>query len=380
MKRVVLIAVAVTAVIAATAFFWPRNHGPTVLRLPGTVEVQEVRLGSRVGGRVEAVLVAEGDTVEPGRVLVRLETAEWAAKRDAAKAKLASAVAAREKAENGPLPEEIAEAKSQAESARARLAKAQAGFREEQRRQSASELAAALADLDAAEKEFARQKDLRATGAGSQMDYDNARTAADRAKGRVNAAKAVAEMFATGSRKEDIDEAAADVAKATSRYDLLNRGTRDEDKAAARAAVNEAKAALDEAETNLREATIVAPEKCRIEVLSVRAGSMVPAWQPVVVALRADDLWVKVFVPSTELGRLRLGQAVEVAIDSHPGKRFEGKVLYIAATSEFTPRNVQSADERKHQVFAVKVRVADPGGVFKSGMAAEVFVPLAEDK
>jgi HlyD family secretion protein len=73
---------------------------------------------------------------------------------------------------------------------------------------------------------------------------------------------------------------------------------------------------------------------------------------------------------------VKLGVAVEVAVDSHPNRRFPGSVLQIATVSEFTPRNVQSLDERKHQVFAVKVRVADPGGVFKSGMAAEVFLPL----
>jgi multidrug resistance efflux pump len=77
------------------------------------------------------------------------------------------------------------------------------------------------------------------------------------------------------------------------------------------------------------------------------------------------------------LGKVHLGEDVEVTIDSYPGKRFAGKVIQIASASEFTPRNVQSADERKHQVFAVKVRVDDPQGVFKSGMAAEVTVPLA---
>jgi multidrug resistance efflux pump len=81
---------------------------------------------------------------------------------------------------------------------------------------------------------------------------------------------------------------------------------------------------------------------------------------------------VKVFVPATELGNIRTGQAVGVTVDSHPGRRFEGTVIHVASVSEFTPRNVQSPDERRHQVFAVKVRVADPDGVFKSGMAAEV--------
>ena len=93
--------------------------------------------------------------------------------------------------------------------------------------------------------------------------------------------------------------------------------------------------------------------------------------------LSAADLWVKVYVPETELGKTRLDQAAEVTVDSYPGRRFKGKVYYIASQSEFTPRNVQSIDERRHQVFGIKVRVTDPaaGGVLKSGMSATVYVP-----
>ena len=98
--------------------------------------------------------------------------------------------------------------------------------------------------------------------------------------------------------------------------------------------------------------------------------------QPVVRVLRAADLWVKAYVPETQLGKVRLNQQVDVTIDSYPGKKFQGTVIQIASSSEFTPRNVQSADERKHQVFAIKVHVPDPEGVFKSGMAAEVVLPL----
>jgi multidrug resistance efflux pump len=93
--------------------------------------------------------------------------------------------------------------------------------------------------------------------------------------------------------------------------------------------------------------------------------------------LKADDLWVKVFIPETELGRVRLDQAVTVTVDSYPGTRFPGRVIQIATQSEFTPRNIQSIDERRHQVFAAKVRVDNPQGVFKSGMAAEVTIPVA---
>ena len=94
--------------------------------------------------------------------------------------------------------------------------------------------------------------------------------------------------------------------------------------------------------------------------------------------LRATDLWVKTYVPETQLGKVRLHQKVTVTIDSFPGRRFSGEVVQVASESEFTPRNVQSVDERKHQMFGVRIRVEDTQGYFKSGMAAEVAIPLAE--
>jgi multidrug resistance efflux pump len=111
-----------------------------------------------------------------------------------------------------------------------------------------------------------------------------------------------------------------------------------------------------------------------LEVLSVRKGDVLSPGAPVARLHRASDLWVKVFVPETEIGRVAVGQSAEATVDSFPGRKFAGKVSWIAAQAEFTPRNVQSADERRHQVFAVKVVVADPEGVFKSGMAAEVVL------
>ena len=156
------------------------------------------------------------------------------------------------------------------------------------------------------------------------------------------------------------------------RLSLLFEGTREEDKALARANLAEAKGRLAENEANLREAVVIAPRRAFVEILSVRTGDLLPPNATIARVLYTDDLWVKVFVPETELGRVRQGQQVEITVDAYPGKRFPGTVDQIANQSEFTPRNVQSADGRRHQVFAVKVRVADPAGVFKSGMAAEV--------
>jgi multidrug resistance efflux pump len=373
MKKLIVPVLVVLAAATAVAWYWPWSDGPESLTLPGTVEVQEVRLGSKVGGRVTAVLVAESQVVEPGRPVVVLAAAELTARRDQARHRLTVAKAALAKADRGPLDEEVEEARAAAATAKARLDRMEAGYRDEEKRQARHDLAAAEADYRAAKDEYDRFATLVGV---SPRELETYRAARDRAEHRKEAAKALADQTARGHRDEEKAEARAEADRWKARHDLLKRGTREEDKAAAYAAAAEAEARLAEAEADLREATVLAPEKGVVQVVAVRPGDLVAPGRPVVVVHRADDLWVKVFVPSTDLGRLKLGQPVEVAVDSHPGRRFAGTVTHIATVSEFTPRNVQSVDERRHQVFAVKVRVADPEGVFKSGMAAEVFVPL----
>src|SRR5262249_17772152 len=160
-----------------------------------------------------------------------------------------------------------------------------------------------------------------------------------------------------GTRVEEIDEAAAELARAVAQLDEIIAGTRIEDISDAEARVAEMRAKLAEMDVLVKGEIVQAPEAAVVEVLPGRPGDLVTANQRVVRVLRADDLWVKVYVPETELGKVRLNQNVTLTIDSYPGKRFEGTVMQVASESEFTPRNVQSVDERRHQVFAVKVRV-----------------------
>lgn len=324
MKRFIVLPVAtvVAAVAVGVGCGWPFRHEVPALRLPGTVEVQEVRPTTRIGGRVKDVLVREGQLVEAGQVLIVLEATELEAQRDQVAQKLAAAQAARKRAYTGPRPQEIAEAQG--------------------------ELAAAEAELDRATREWTREQGLRA------VSTDAARIAA----------------------RTDQQKWAGKVQSARARTALLVAGTRDEDKAEADARVAELEARLRELETNVREAVVRAAEPAVVEVVAVRKGDIVAANQPVVRLLRAEDLWVKAYVSEIDLGRVRLNQDVRVTVDAYKDRTFAGKVEYIASASEFTPRNVQSVDERRYQVFGIKVRVADPQGAFKAGMAAEVIVPV----
>jgi multidrug resistance efflux pump len=375
-RRIVLASVALLAAVVSLGFYWTFGGSRESLRLPGIVEIQEVRLGSKVGGRVLKVDVIEGEIVEAGRVLVEFEVPELEAQREQAQARLIAATAEWEKAKYGPRDEEIAAAHAALKEADARREKMLAGPRPEEKEEARSELVKAQADLNWAQVDFERIKGLYQKGSVPRGDYDAAVTTLNRARGHCDAARARSNMLEVGYRKEDKEEAKAQLERAKENYKLLLAGTRKEDKLLARAHLDEAEARLRELQVNLKEAFVKAPEKAVVEVVAVRKGDVVPPNQPIIRVLRANDLWVKVYVPETELGKVRLNQKVEVTIDSYPGRKFEGTVIQVASISEFTPRNVQSADERRHQVFGVKVRVDNREGIFKSGMAAEVLLPL----
>jgi multidrug resistance efflux pump len=379
--RLKLIGTALAVVVAAGAaaalgFAWPFGSKQKELKLPGLVEIHEVRLGPRVPGRVKEVLVKESDTVEPGQVLLRLDVPDLEAQRAVWLAKVEEARAEYEKAANGPREQEKAAARASAKAAKARLERLEAGFREEEKRQAASDHVAALADERYAQQEFDRES--RLGSAGKRADYDLARGNLARAKARAQAAKAKLDLLNAGSRKEDVAEAKAELARLEAQVKLLEEGTRSEEIASATARLAEAHARLREIDVQIAESVVKAPEHAVVELVSVRPGDLVQANQPVVRVLRGGDLWVKTYVPETELGKVSLGQKVAVTMDSFPGRRFTGTVVHVGNESEFTPRNVQSVDERRHQMFGVRIRVEDSKGLFKSGMAADVYVPVGE--
>ncbi|MEK7686216.1 MAG: efflux RND transporter periplasmic adaptor subunit [Verrucomicrobiota bacterium] len=155
------------------------------------------------------------------------------------------------------------------------------------------------------------------------------------------------------------------VAAAKSRYDLLLAGTRPE-------RIAQVKAQLAEIETRRSELRIVAPTNSILEVLHVKVGDVLAPNRAVATLLLPDHLWVRVYAPEPWLGFIKLGQAVKVRVDSFPEREFQGQVEQINRTAEFTPRNVQTVEERIKQVIGVKVRLPAPEGLLRAGMAAEV--------
>ena len=340
----------------------------------GTVETREIQIGSKVGGRVTEVSVEEGQAVKAGATLVRFECDELKAQRDQAEATRAEAQADLERMVRGNRPEEIEQARATARAMEAAYESARNGPRRQEIDQAQADFQAATADAANAETFYKRMEKLAATDTISRQQFDDARDKRDAAGQRAESARQRLALLQAGTRPEDVNAAEAKYKQAEAAAVLAKKGFRREDIDAARGRLAEAEGKVAELDARLREAELKAPTDAVVEVASVRPGNLVPPGQIVITMLEASQLWVKVYVPETELAHVRVGQRATVKVDSFGAREFDGHVGQVASQAEFLPRNVQTRSDREHQVFGVKVFVDNPGLVLKSGMSAEVHL------
>ncbi|MCI0372182.1 MAG: HlyD family efflux transporter periplasmic adaptor subunit [candidate division NC10 bacterium] len=337
----------------------------------GNIEADEILVGSKVGGRVLKVLVREGDRVHAGQVLIELERDELEARRAEAVGQIAQLQAALDQLRRGSRPEEIARARAQAQQALENLAMVQTGPRPEEIRQARADVEAARAEAQSAEAQASRLEALFAEGAVSVQERDNAVSRRDTDRARLEAARQKLRLLEAGSRREEVAIAEQRAREAAALQEQVERGPREEEIRQAQAALAQAQARLAVIKTQLDETVIRAPRDAVVEVLDLRPGTLVAPNKPLATLIE-PDLWVRVYIPEDKLGRIHLGEPVAIQVDSFPGQRFSGTVEQINRKAEFTPRNVQTPEERVNQVFGVKVRLEDSGGLLRAGMAADV--------
>lgn len=333
--------------------------GPAELTASGVLEARNIGVGSKTGGRIRTVNVREGDRVEAGRVLVEFEDGEQAARLEQARGRLQQARANLEKLENGSRPEDIAESR-----AAVRFDGNKPGFRRQEVEAARADLARARADAANAERELRRYQDLLARSVASRQQYDDARTRRDMAHAQVV------------SLQHGFDAAAGRLAAAEAVLDRTRNGFRREDVEAARADVAVAEGQLREAEVLWNEHEVRAPADATVEVLDLRPGQLLQPNAIVAKLLEDAQLFVMVYVPETRIGQVTLGQKVEVRLDSFPDRPIEATVEQIRQQAEFLPRNVQTLEERVHQVIGVKLRIDNADHSLRAGVHAEVrFLP-----
>jgi multidrug resistance efflux pump len=356
-RKRVLLGIAIIVTVALTIYLWAAGRAPA-LEGSGTVEARNIRVGSKIGGRIETVPVREGDSVQPGDVLITFEEDELLAALESARANL-------EKLERGYRREEIEEARAAAAQARAQLEEARSGYRREQVAQAQAELERAHADAENAERTFRRAQQLAVEGVFAPQQRDDAEAAWKMALARLQSAEQRFQELERGYRPEDVAVAEARYRQAEAVRERMERGYRKEDIAAARAA-------LRDAEARYRERKVVAPAPAVVEVLDVRPGDLIPPNTPVATLLERDQLYIRIYLPETRIGLVRLGQRADVRVDSFPDQVFAAEVEQINQKAEFLPRNIQTREERVHQMFGVKLRLRDPAARLRPGMTADV--------
>ena len=356
-KRIVIPIVLLAVVCAAGYSMGWFRHDPS-LRGSGTVEARDIRVGSKVGGRIDKVLVREGDTVEAGQILITFDDKELLAS-------LEQSRAAAEKAQRGYRPEEIAEARAAAAQAKAEYDQRTNGYRQEDIDAAQADLDRATADEVRSRLDYQRYETLSQKDLVSKQQRDTAEANWKMALAQKENAQHKLDELKRGYRPEEIASAEARYHQTEATLERLENGNRRED-------IEAAKAALAYDEARFRERQVLAPSAATVEVLDVRPGDLIPPNTPIATLLERDQIYVRIYIPETVIGQVHLGQQAEIRVDSFPKQVFQGVVEQINQQAEFLPRNVQTREERVHQVFGVKVRIEDSSHRVLAGMAADV--------
>jgi len=317
MNRLTTSTVCILVLVLAAIGCREADENGTILA-SGHIEATEVRLAAKVGGRLLEAPLEEGDPITAGGLVARFETLDT--------------------------EHRLAQARANVEAADAQLRLLLAGSRAEDLRRAEDQMAQAQAELDAARRDFERLSGLADRGSATEKSRDDAATRQEVAERAVAAARAQLDKLVAGPRRQEIE--------------------------AARAQRASAEAMVAAVEQQITDATVLAPTDGVVTTRVAEPGEILPPGATIAVLTDLARPWLTVWIDEPSLSHIALGQGVNVSIDGSD-RIFEGTVTFISPVAEFTPKNVQTPDERAKLVFRVKVRLANPEGIFKPGMPAD---------
>ena len=319
-------AVLVLLIALSVAVTWGGLHRGGVTSKPvgvtGTIEATQVDVSVKITGRIVERLVKEGDRVTRGQVLVRLDDSELAADVKRLEAALRAAQATLRDLEKGARPQEI-------EDARAAVSSAEA-------------------TRTMTEREHQRTEQLFKQNLIAAQDVDRARQAYEVARAQERSARERLALVLAGPRPDQID--------------------------AARWQVTQAEGALAQARSRQREAIVVSPIDGVVLRKNLEVGETANPGVPILTLVDPKDVWLRAYVPETEVGRLKVGDPARVRVDAFPDRVLTGRLIEIGSEAEFTPRNVQTKKERVNLVFRIKIQIDNPDGLLKPGLPADADV------
>lgn len=388
-KRKLLAVILVPAAVVAAwgAARWFRKPAEERIRISGNIELREVQLAFKLPGRLVERSVREGEAVRTGQVVARLDREQLLAQQarlqaalEAAESRLAQLYTDLER-QRRTIEAQLAHSRAQLEQAEAGLRLLEAGSRRQEIEQARAALERAQSEYQKAARDWERAQALYAKEDISTADRDQFLARFEAAQAGLRQAREQLSLVEEGPRREEIEAARAQVAQARAAVGLAEAAgwdlkLREQQIPMRKAEVEQARAELAVIRTQLDDTVITSPADGVVLAVSAEPGEVLAAGTAVLTIGDMDHPWLRGYIPENRLGRVKLGARVRVTTDSYPGKVYWGRVVFIASKAEFTPKQIQTPEERVKLVYRVKIDLENPRHELKSNMPADAEILL----
>jgi HlyD family secretion protein len=389
-----IIPVLILAVVAAAIFAarsWLRKDNGGLVRVSGNIELTEVNLSFKLAGRLAERAVDEGDRVKKGMIVARLDKEQLLRQSDRARAAVESADSLRmQQSSTIDLQAETLEAQIQqraaeVKAAQSRLSELLAGSRAQEKQQARAAVERAQTEYQRSANDWKRAQTLFKNEDISAADYDQYRTRFETAEAQRKTAREQLSLVLEGPRQEDIQTARAQLAQSQAAFRMaqaqrIELKRRRQEMGMRIADVAQRKADVAVLNTQLADSDIASPIDGVVLVKSGEPGEVLAAGTTVLTVGDIEHPWLRAYIGERDLGRVKLGDKAKVTTDSFPGKTYWGRVSFISAEAEFTPKQIQTTEERVKLMYRIKIELENPRGELKSNMPADAEILVSDAK
>ncbi|MBV9400786.1 MAG: efflux RND transporter periplasmic adaptor subunit [Bryobacterales bacterium] len=387
MKKRILV-ILVLAALGATAWMWRSGYfdrNTNKILVSGNLELTDVDLSFKVAGKLIELNVREGDWVKKGDIIARLDSAQLMQQRARDEAAVVNAQSQYQQLQTSieyqraTLESDVAVRRAELNQAQAKLDELLAGSRAQEIQQSQAQVNDAIAWNDAARQDWDRAQTLYKNEDISRSQYDQAKAKYDSTQAQLRQAQERFALVKEGPRKEEIEGARATVVRgqAAVRQAEANRlelQRKEQELEARKSDIDRARAQVGITKTQIDDAVIAAPIDGVIEVKSAEVGEVLAAGTTVVTLGDLDHPWLRAYINEKDLGRVKLNQEAALKTDSFPNKTYMGRISFISPEAEFTPKQIQTKEERVKLVYRIKIDVDNKQHELKNNMPVDAEI------
>jgi HlyD family secretion protein len=387
-KRILIIVLVLAAATAAVYAFRGVGRAPdNRIVVSGNIELTEVNIAFKTAGRLIERNVDEGDRVTKGQVIARIDRDQLVAQRSRESAGFGSSESQLAQAETAlawqraTMAGDIEQRRADMASNEAKLQELQNGSRPQEKQEARAAVESAQSEYDRARKDWDRGQTLYKNDDISTQQYDQFRNRFESADAALKQAKEREALVLAGPRVEEINAQQAQLEHARGALKMAEANAleikrREQELTTRRAEVGRSQASLSLIESQLADTVAISPVDGVVLVKAADVGEVLAPGTAVVTVGDIDHPWLRGYVNETDLGKVKLGSKANVTTDSHPGKVYQGHVTFISSEAEFTPKQIQTQQERVKLVYRIKIQLDNPQHELKSNMPADAEIVL----